>query len=298
MSEELNALLDFPEGGDAPAETVEASTPTEVEAAPSPTPEANQTTTHTASPWDEPDDNEALPPSLRGKPRKEVYEANLRAVAEAHQAGFQKNQAEARAQAAELFAETLRKKYEEFAQPQPVERPPQTEEEALQRYIDQRAEERARSIVQQELRPIQQEALSNASERAIESGYRLLKAENVPIPEDVYGELRPQLAAIMFARKWDSRDPLAWAEAAKLYIAPAAKMFPQQVVQQTPGSPIGNGKPAAVSAAPKPKVSTGDKRVDKELNEMIDLWNRKSATKVTFDDVAGSIATARSMGVE
>jgi hypothetical protein len=309
MSDELNDFLSFnadqaPSAAAVadPPETPTDETPTEGEPAEpsSPAPRAA---------WlDEVIDDPDLPPSLRGSKVSDYVAKTKRALTDAHVAGMEKNKALAELEAQRLFNQALEKRLAQLptTAPTPQAQPQmpkfETEEDVVS-YVKKTAAE----LAEQQLQPIKQtvEQMQREKEEAVfrtqaESARSLARAY-VPgnISEETWDDMREDIAARVWAMNGDPRDPNVWAAAGQAVFQRAHKLVPQQVVTPKPGAPpVGNGRPHGTSAAPKPPVSTGNKRTDAALKDILDAWNRKAKLPIHFEDVARDIAESRTLGDE
>jgi len=300
----------------APADTTSATdTGTELGAT------VNTTPATPAQPvdfWDQPADDDDLPPSLRGKPRKEAWSTLKGALAREHQAGFQKNEAVAQYEAQKrlndvMFAELDRIRASTGAPPatpaQPytqlgIEDPqqlfstPGTVLNAIPQFVTQQVNQQVAQVtqgLQQQMAGLANQNLQIRAETAQVKARELLKMD-----EPTFLSVRPWLATVMANNGADPTVTENWVLAGNMLRQNAAKLIPA-TTSVTPAAPAaGNGRPA-VTTTPTAKrpASTGNKHMDNALKEHLDAWNvnrtrrgLKPYTLEEFRDIAYADQTA------
>jgi hypothetical protein len=257
--------------------------------------------------WNEKVNDTDLPPSQQGLTRREVWEQNKKAVAASHQAGFQKNEAERRAQAAELLAQTLANRLERPHQAEPS-RP--TANQLLGIASDQliTAEDLARlpELIEQTAQRIADEKLAPVTSRLVASEQHQLATASeaaqarvrasMKMEEAHWQAIRPGVAAVMMSAQLDPRDERNWAWATETYRASAAPLFPQQQrAEVTPGI-VGNARPGATASpsAAKKAPTTGDPKLDAAIRSQVETWNANArGKKLTVEEMMEGYASDR-----
>lgn len=256
-------------------------------------------------------DRPELPPSLRGISVRDYIEKTSRLAAEVNQAGFQKNEALARAQVAEATARLLHERLQ-GAQPQPAARQPQPHEtfglrnredvynegvlpdvvDRIPDVIDQRVNARVNEILENEIRPVREQLVKERMERA-----QTAARSAAGIKEEAQWEaIRPALASYIYANNMNPELPATWTHAIDQHRQSATWLVPQQVTV-TPGAPpAGNGRPgAAPPAGVKKAATTGDRHLDAAIQEHVRVW-RTRGEEISAEDIINSMRQDRAMG--
>lgn len=251
--------------------------------------------------WDEVIDDPELSPSLRGKSVRDYVANTKKALADAHQAGYQKNEAEAKARVLEASNAMLMQQFQNLQAARPQPRPQQPHEamgltdpndvytqlpnvvNRIPAYVNQQTSQAVQQMREQEIAPLQGQVYQMIAEQAREKG------RPTDIEKDTWEAIRPSVASIMWARSMSPADPNAWGEAAKIYRADAARMVPQQIKTEVTAPPTGNARPGAATAQAKKVATTGNKHLDKQLREHLAVWER-NGIKMSFEEMADMIA--------
>ena len=292
-------------------ESQPAETQAEETAAPAETPAAQPAQESGPTPttpdfWSEKVEDDDLPPSLKGITRKEYFERTKDIAAKAHQAGFQKNEAEARARVAEATLAALQRQLSAQQAPQnPYQQPfgisdpndllarPDVVLNNIPRYVQETARQAVEDVRQNEVAPLRTDLLRMQGDMA-----REVARTSMGIEKETWDAITPGVAAIMAANQWDPRDGQAWLHAATTYKQQAARLIPQPVKTEVPPTPAGQAKPTANNAPTQRKTaSTGNKHIDAALKEHLEVWNNtKGVKKMTLDEFANMIASEQSFG--
>lgn len=242
--------------------------------------------------WSEKVEDDDLPPSLKGLTRKEYFERTKDIAAKAHQAGYQKNEAEAKLRVAEA---TLAAYQRQMGQQPQQPREPFTIEQFAQapaQYIEQVARNVADEVRKNEVAPLSDNLLRMQGDMAREKARSALG-----IDPDVWNSITPALAAHMAANNYDPRDDQAWLHSATMYKQQAARFFPQPVKTEAPPNPAGQAKPAATTPTQRKVATTGNKHVDSALKEQLETWNKlPGVKKMTIEDFADMIQAEQTFG--
>lgn len=251
--------------------------------------------------WDQPADDDDLPPSLKGKPRREVWNTLKPALTEAHKAGFARNKYEAELEVqrqvnGKLWEQIQRgstqpaapqRPHEQMgiADPQQLFANPGAVLDAVPQFVTAKINELKQNFDHQ-LAELGGQQLGMRSEIAQQKA-----RTGLGIDEETWLEIRPWLASVMMNNQADPTVDKNWTMAVDLYKKRAAKLFPATTNVQATPSPAGNGRPAATAApAPKKKSSTGNTHVDRAMQEHLDVWNsrmpkEKQMTLADFADM-------------
>lgn len=282
-------------------------------AAPSPATQpvtAGQLEGQTQSPdfWSEAVSDPRLPPSLQGKSRKEIWDANLDAVAVSKQAGFQKNQAEAQLQVSQAMLSALQRQVASLVGQQPQAPPhqrmgisdpnqllmqPGQVLDAIPQYVDQSGQQLAQNLRQTEIAPLQAQLLEIQGSLAQTQARSALN-----MTEAQWTEARPFIVSHMMALNLDPRSPETWKWAAEQAMSAARKIIPQpQNVEVTPGQ-TGNTQPGVRGQGQPKRNTTGNRHIDAALKEQLDIWNSTPGVKkMELGDFADMIGAEMAMGL-
>lgn len=292
---------------DTPAATAAAAT-TDAPTADTPAaPAADPADAFWSAPVDDPD----LPPSLQGKSRREVWDANKRAVQQSNLAGQQKNEAERRAEIAEAALRVITQQASSSsaappATPAPVEPKPHEvfglpDRESAFAHVPDIMDKlpglitsEATRIAQAAVAPIQQQ-LQIEQQKTLFAQIDLIRdsaLDEAKIPVAVRRHFVPGVALFMKNNNLNPLDPESWRIGVNNQRNIAMQLVPQTVVTPTPVAPNGNrGGAGAPPPQTKKVVTTGDKKMDAELAD----WLRATGMdKVTsFEKVAASVRNER-----
>lgn len=249
--------------------------------------------------WSEVATDEDLPPSLKGRTRKEVWDALKPALAQAHTAGFEKNRAVAELEVERLVNKRLNEERQQFLRPQqhqqqqsPTQQQRPYEQligqgvdpqvlfnnpggvlDQIPRYVQDQVNLATQNLQQQFQ---QQIARTSGETLAVRADLAQNEARDVlKIDKETFTQIRPWLATIMANNQADPTVPTNWVIAANLYKQNAAKLFPtSQPVIPTP-APAGNTRPAATAAptAARRTDTTGSRHMDTALKPHLETWN-------------------------
>lgn len=258
-------------------------------------------------------DDETVPESLRGRTVGEYIRETSGALSQMNRAGYEKNQALARAQVAEATAELLQRKFAELQgaiqspaprQQQPHEvfglRDPQEiyNEGVLPRVlnqipqmIDDRVSQVAQQIRDTEVAPLRERTVAIAMETA------QTRARQVSgLDEATFLAVRPSLSSILHSNNMNPEKPEAWLYAIDFYRQSAARLLPQQSVVAPGVPPAGNARPGAAAPAGARKAATsGNRHIDAEVRRQVEMWN-KQGVKVSAEEIMESLQRDRAYG--